>query len=165
MDTLKIFTDGAVSGNGNVNSKVGYGVYISNTEKRISHRMSDGGTNQTAELRAIQRAIKHANKVGKNYSIVEIYSDSQYSISCITIWYKKWVENEWKNSKGDNVVNKEIIMKIIKLISECPCSVFFYHVRSHTEEPKNKSSNEWFIWNGNRIADELAFEGKMKIDL
>ena len=42
-------------------------------------------------------------------------------------------------------------------------NVVFIHVRSHQKEPKDKKSDDWFKWNGNNMADKLAFKAMEKI--
>ncbi len=80
-----------------------------------------------------------------------------YSIKCLTIWYKKWLENNWKTSSGD-VKNKDIIEKVIALYPDI--SVTFTHYRSHQTEPKN--GIQYVYWFYNNKADNLASKGVWK---
>ena len=162
--SLNIFTDGAISGNGTSNCYAGYGVFIVESGKKISHKITCYGscTNQIAELRAIKRAVNYAKKFG-NGKCVNIYTDSMYSINSLTLWNKKWKENGWKNSKNVTISNCSLIMEIDKLISECGCAISFFQVRSHKKEPVNRSDyvgSSWWLWNGNNVADELAVIAK-----
>ena len=169
--SLNIFTDGAISGNGTSNCYAGYGVYIVETGKKISHKITCYGscTNQIAELRAIKRAVSYSKKFG-NGKCVNIYTDSMYAINSLTLWNKRWKQNGWKNAKGDDVVNRDLIMEIDELINsccKCGSTVSFFHVRSHKKEPEKVSGSDcvgssWWLWNGNNIADELAVIAKNK---
>ena len=42
----------------------------------------------------------------KNYNRVIIYTDSQYSINCITKWVNNWIKNDWKDKHNKLVKNK-----------------------------------------------------------
>jgi len=35
-----------------------------------------------------------------------VYTDSQFTINCITTWIKKWKKNGWKTATGD-VINRD----------------------------------------------------------
>lgn len=77
-------------------------------------------TNQRAELTAIilalQRAIERYNGLRTNPRFkLTIYSDSQYSVNCMTKWLPKWLANGWMNAKGKEVVNRDLIEEAIDL--------------------------------------------------
>lgn len=40
---------------------------------------------------------------------VTIYSDSQYAVRCMNEWIYKWCRNGWLNSRGFEVVNRDLI--------------------------------------------------------
>ena len=61
-------------------------------------------TNQRAELTAILRALE-ASDPGQT---VRIYSDSRYSISCVTDWYRGWQRNGWRTRDGP-VKNRDLV--------------------------------------------------------
>ena len=106
-------------------------------------------TNQKAELYAILKAIEIVD-TEKSYLI---YTDSQYSINCITKWNRNWIKNGWKTSKGGTVLNQEIIKPILKLLKYK--NVKFKHVRSHQKAPE-KHTNEYMMWYGNMMCDKMA---------
>lgn len=112
---LYIFTDGACSFNGSKKIKTlgGYGVYIPSLNIKISKQFTDEPTNNKVELTAIKCAFKFiiVNKLYKKYNNIYIYTDSQYSINCLTVWIKKWAANNWKSSKGEDVLNLKLIQK------------------------------------------------------
>lgn len=156
------FTDGCSKNNGKKDCMCGIGVYSLHENLQLSMSLEDcksrwswiprniKASNNVAELLAIYIAI-----VLSESKELMIYSDSAYSINCVTSWYKKWEKNDWKTSNNENVKNKEIIKEIIKEIKNKD-SVFFMHVNSHTQEPQDKDSEEHFIWSGNDKADNLA---------
>lgn len=106
-------------------------------------------TNQRAELTAIARAMDIA-PIDRS---VMIYTDSYYSIKCLTEWFQKWESNEWKSSSGKPVENKDLIEPLITRIREremAKASTKFTWVKGH-------ANNE-----GNIGADHLASQGAMK---
>lgn len=155
---MKIFTDGAATKNGSNKCNCGIGVY--STEFSISMSLDqcrekwswipNTNSNNVGELLAIYAAL--VNCQDKD---VTIYSDSLYSINCVTRWYKNWQKNNWQTSKNENVKNREIIEMILEEKKK-KNSVFFFHVNSHLKEPLDKNSDEHHLWYGNYMADKLA---------
>lgn len=81
---------------------------------------------------------------------VVIYTDSKYSINCLTDWFHKWETNGWKSSSGKTVDNKDLIEPIIARIREreiCKAKTRFTWVKGHANDP------------GNVAADALAVQG------
>jgi ribonuclease HI len=106
-------------------------------------------TNQRAELTAIVRALDIA-PLNRD---VTIYTDSRYSIDCVTDWYKTWVRNKWMTAKNKPVENKDLVMDI----------------RQKIEEREHLKSGTYFVWvkghandEGNTAADRLAVDGATK---
>lgn len=161
MKLLYIFSDGNCKSNGKKNARGGYSVYFGKELPFLQFNMTSLGgvthipTNNIMELNSILYIFKTLSEnlsLFKDINIV-IVSDSQYSINAITKWSDNWIKNGWKNSKGEEVKNKELIQEILELKNKTSGNVKFKHVFSHLKEPKNKESLEWFIWNGNNIVD------------
>jgi ribonuclease HI len=146
MKQIEIYTDGACKGNGRAKAHGGYGIHFPNGEhKDISRPMKQEKgkvTNQRAELKAILIGIKKCKKLEPEK--IKIYSDSEYSIKCATVWYKNWQKNGWKNAKMNDVENQDLIKRIRKHIENYDGKVEFHHVRGHSG------------CKGNDIADKLA---------
>lgn len=157
MDVI-VFTDGACSKNGSSSAKAGYGVHFPNKElSDISKPFTKSPiTNQRAELYAIYSAIKKIT-AKLDYATATIYTDSEYSMNCITKWLKSWKKNGWKTANKKEVKNKDIIIKIDKILSEHK-NITFKHVRAHTGKTDALSI-------GNAKADKLATEGATKNDV
>lgn len=159
---MRVFTDGACSGNGYKKSKAGCGIYFEDGQKyslTVNEAKNLSGiteqieqTNNTGELLAILVALKIAKN--KTESLV-ICTDSMYSINSITIWSKNWIKNGWKTANGLKVKNRIIIENILD-VKRYFKAVIFLHVNSHQQEPKDVSCEEYKVWYGNFIADELA---------
>lgn len=142
-----IYTDGACKHNGSEKAKAGIGVYfnkhnsinIPNVSERL-HTMKQ--TNNVAELTAILRALELCDSHKIDEKIL-IYTDSDYSMKCIEIWYPQWKkENKMKDRK-----NIEILQKIDQYYEKL--DVKFKHIRSHTGLTDVHSK-------GNEMADRLA---------
>lgn len=151
MKKLKVFTDGACLNNGKKNATAGIGIYFPNGElKEISKKFTkEPITNQRAELGAILTAVQLIDLYGlyQMYDKVVIFTDSMYSINCLTEWINKWIQNGWKNSKKNIVENQDLIKKIHKYIQKY--NIKFRHVKAHT---KKTNSDSYY----NAIVDILA---------
>ena len=104
-------------------------------------------TNQRAELRAIIMALKHAiekrGELDNNpYMHVTIHTDSRYAHGCMTNWYRKWQDNGFINSLGNEVVNRDLIERALELESD---------ISDH-----GNVIWEWIPRSDNTVADEAA---------
>lgn len=82
-----------------------------------------------------------------------IHTDSQYSINCVTQWYKKWEKNSWERGPNAPVQNQDLIRAIRDRVDErerAGTSTGFVWVKGHADVP------------GNVAADKLAVEGSRK---
>ena len=103
---LKIFTDGACSGNP---GKGGWAAIILDGNKQsILSGSESNTTNNRMELMAPIMALK---KVKKN-SEITIYTDSKYVKDGVTEWIKKWKLNNWKSASKKPVKNKDLWVKL-----------------------------------------------------
>ncbi|MDA7604790.1 ribonuclease HI [Candidatus Pelagibacter sp.] len=106
---IKIYTDGSClknPGDGGwaaIISKNGENIEISGSEKDT--------TNNRMELLAPINALKEM----KSNEQIEIYTDSQYVKLGITEWINKWVVNNWKTSKKEDVKNKDLWIELYDL--------------------------------------------------
>jgi ribonuclease HI len=164
-DDIYIFTDGGCFKNGKVDSKAGYSVFFTDDEDSPLYEFNTtrlvvkDPTNNKAELSAIRytfRTISENSNFFKNKNVI-ICTDSMYSINCVDKWSSGWIKNNWKNAKGEDVKNKEIIKDILQLkqdLTKNNISTKFQHVFSHTQEPQDKNSLQHFLWYGNKRVDE-----------
>ncbi|KAK2850620.1 hypothetical protein FQN49_005488 [Arthroderma sp. PD_2] len=146
---LKIYTDGSALRNGTAQAKAGVGVYFGpdDDSRNVSEPLlGSRQTNQRAELTAISRALDIAPK----HRDVTIYTDSKYSIDCVTVWCLNWQRNNWTTSTQKPVENKDLIQAILAKIEEresLEVKTLFEWVKGH-----NKHA-------GNEAADRLAVNG------
>jgi len=146
-DTFIIYTDGACSNNGLHNAKAGVGIHFSPKNKNKFEDVSlkldiEKPTNNKAELLAILMTLELCDKNNINDKII-IFTDSQYSIQCITLWFPDWL-------KKDNLKNKkniDILRKIYSLYKQL--NVQFQYIKAHTNLQDEHSI-------GNQMADNLA---------
>ncbi len=152
-----IFTDGACSDNGKRTAKAGYGVHV--YKDRSLDRASrlfpnEPQTNNRAELRGIQAALDLVDQYGvewlKDHTEIRIWSDSEYSIHCLTKWAKGWKSKGWKKSDGGHIQNIDLIKPIYDRLERMP-RVKLQHVRAHQTALQSE-----FPFDGNHRADELA---------
>ena len=76
---------------------------------------------------------------------INIYTDSAYVINSITKWIKSWQKSNWKNSKGQDVKNKDLGLLLDKHVSMH--EVKWFWVKGHSGHEENE------------IADTLANRG------
>lgn len=159
---LFVYTDGSCINNGKKNCFGAIGIFFTdNDSDNLGQAIDNEGnkvTNQTMELLAVIQALKIIDdKIDRNEinpKIIVICTDSTYIINSITKWYGNWIKNNWKNSKGDDVENKDLIQLLHELKSKY--ITIFKHIRSHQSEPSDKDSEKYCHWYGNNMADKLA---------
>jgi ribonuclease HI len=145
-NTIFVYTDGAVSNNGNKNAKAGIGVYFGENDKRnLSKRLysRDKLTNNIAEIKAIISAyniLKNEINKGQNVTIV---SDSKYAIRSVTSYGSKCELNNFKD-----IPNSQLVKKIYNFFKDKD-NVRFIHINSHT----GRTDGHYL---GNHYADLLA---------
>ncbi len=140
---LEIYCDGACQGNP---GKAGSGLAIYGNDKNkptlLYGDYTPKGTNNTAELNALYKALKMALEYDGD-SKVTILSDSKYSIDCITTWAYGWKRNGWKKKSGE-IKNLDIIKLTHELYEEIKDKVVIKHVKGHHGIE------------GNELADRMA---------
>lgn len=159
---LYIYTDGSCLYNGKSNAKGGIGIHFSDdqfqdiSEKYKPINLSDKPTNNKMELLAILCSMKIVEKYVHLYHRIIIFTDSKYSIDCLTKYIKAWIKNDWKTKNNQPVSNKLLIQSIYNWLNNHP-SVNFEHINSHTGKTDRHSK-------GNDIADKLAVSAANKIN-
>jgi len=140
--TIKIYTDGACSGNP---GKGGWGALIQedNNETKINGS-EQNTTNNRMELTAVIKALELFEKSIE----IEIYTDSKYVMQGITEWIKNWKNNQWKTSQKKDVKNKDLWV-LLDQASEKHI-IKWNWVKGHAGDY------------GNEIADKLATQAIIK---
>lgn len=149
---LYIYTDGSCINNGKKNARGGVGVHYSDPNiSELSFKFDGQSTNNKMELLAIYIAIFNITKIIQKYEQIIIFTDSNYSINCLTKFIKGWIKNNWILSNGEPVKNKDLIEKIYLLLQQYK-NITFQHINSHTGKQDIHSK-------GNARADKLAVQG------
>jgi ribonuclease HI len=148
---MRVFTDGACSSNGRPGSKAGFAVWFpEHPELKHSQRIPAGDpqTNQRAELCGIQKAVEILETNGYLDEDIVIYTDSDYSINCLTKWIPGWTARGWKTAEGKDVLHQDVIKDISSRLVKFK-SHRFVHVRAHTGGVDDLSRN-------NDVVDRMA---------
>lgn len=108
---IKIFTDGASRGNPGPG---GWGSVVVVDEKvqELGGR-ENNTTNNRMELTACIEALKNITE--NSSGNITIYSDSSYVINGITKWVRGWKVNGWITKTKDEVLNKDLWLKLIEV--------------------------------------------------
>jgi ribonuclease HI len=77
-----------------------------------------------------------------------IYSDSDYSINCLTKWLPGWVSRKWKTAEGKDVLHQDLIRDTSSRLAKFK-SHRFVHVRAHTGGEDDLSKQ-------NDVVDKMA---------
>ena len=103
---INIWTDGACSGNPGPG---GWGALIKydSSTKEISGSEKNT-TNNRMEMMAVIKALKYIDTKSK----INLYTDSKYVKEGITNWITGWKKNNWKNSKNNDVKNKDLWVEL-----------------------------------------------------
>ena len=146
-----IFCDGSARGNGQKGARAGYGLAVlldGFIFKKISVKLpaEEPQTNQRAELQAFFHAFRI---VKERQSPTTIYTDSMYSINCITVWATGWKKKGWKKADGKPVLHLDIIEPMVILYEEIKSLLEIKHVKGHQKGNSYEAQ-------GNNLADELA---------
>ena len=104
---LKIYTDGACSGNP---GKGGWAAIILDNNSNLSS-ISGSENNTTNNRMELLAAIIALQKIKKK-SDITIFTDSKYVKDGITDWIKNWKINNWKNSNKKPVKNKDLWIEL-----------------------------------------------------
>jgi len=148
---MRVFTDGSCIGNGRKGAKAGYAVWFpEHRDWSLANKLPETAsqTNQRAELTAIHEAIRVLDEKGCYDEDIVIYTDSDYSINCLTKWIPGWVARNWKTSAGGEVLHQDLIRGTTELLTKFK-SHRFHHVRAHTGGGDDLSVN-------NDIVDRMA---------
>jgi ribonuclease HI len=131
---MRVFTDGSCTSNGRKGAKAGFAAWFPDHPSWSSAlRVPDDQdqTNNRAELSAIQLGVKILEDRGEIDCDLVIYSDSEYSINCLTSWLPGWMSRGWKTAAGKDVLHQDLIKDITARLSKFK-SHRFVHVKAHT---------------------------------
>lgn len=142
MSRLEIYTDGACEPNPGVG---GWSMVVYEDGREVHHEIggSLNTTNNRMEFEGIYAALAWLT-VNNRQGVV--FSDSQYCINCLTIWWQKWEKKKWQKN-GEPIKNLDLIQSCLSIIDSTPIK----WVRGHAGNV------------GNERADELAGIGRIAV--
>ncbi|CAN3362011.1 hypothetical protein DICA2_D23948 [Diutina catenulata] len=167
----EIYTDGACRGNGQrAMAMAGIGVFYGDGDPRnigqalyfVDNCHANRPTNQRAELCALRYAMMNIGndiRAGKCKGVSRIHTDSTYSLKCMMQWWRGWERNNYRNSKGQPVVNQDLIKPMVELLKEINAhyesqgwrTLPIVHVKGHADSVGNNQADEL----ANRGADQM----------
>jgi ribonuclease HI len=150
-----IFCDGACSANGTRRAKAGWAwaFWPGRAVGEAAHSGSGvpvaPATNQRAELTAILESLRWWK--GLDGGPMTLYTDSMYSINCMTTWGPGWKRKGWKRAGGEPLQNLDLIVPMVDLWAAEAAGRGWriQHVRGHQS---GSSPEAW----GNNYVDRLA---------
>ena len=147
---IRIYTDGACSENPGPGGWAS--IWVSDNGIKVISGNNPNTTNNQMELTAVVVSLRRVRNflttlsnpwMSKEY---EIYSDSAYVVNSINNnWIDRWMLNDWKTSKGDDVKNVELWMECLKLLSKIRQSgvkITFIKVKGHSGDTLNEYADE-----------------------
>ena len=106
-DKYIVYTDGSC--HNKVDSVGGWAyLIIHNGQTTVA---SDGEYPSTSNRMELTAALEALLSTPRD-SVVEIYSDSKYTVNTINDWLYSWEKKGWKNSYGDEVKNMDIMLNL-----------------------------------------------------
>ena len=175
MKILRIYTDGACSGNQASENFGGWGAVLEYGDRQKELRGGEANTtNNRMEMTALLRAFE---AITKENQTVEVFSDSAYLMNCFREkWYENWQKNGWKTTGKKPVENRDLWESLLPFARGH--RVRFFRVKGHVNlnsktlrlEPLFQKFIEWngggfsfddftYITEMNNRADALANEG------
>jgi ribonuclease HI len=132
--TVKIFTDGACSGNPGPG---GWGAILrwNGTEKELKGGEPDT-TNNRMELMAAIQALEALNRGVK----ADLYTDSTYVQKGISEWIHAWKKRGWKTAAKKPVKNEDLWRRLDDAIARH--DVKWHWVKGHAGHAENERADE-----------------------
>ena len=147
---IRIYTDGACSENPGPGGWAS--IWVSDNGIKVISGNNPNTTNNQMELTAVVVSLRRVRNflttlsnpwMSKEY---EIYSDSAYVVNSINNnWIDRWMLNDWKTSKGDDVKNVELWMECLRLlykIRQSGVKITFIKVKGHSGDTLNEYADE-----------------------
>jgi len=158
---MHIFTDGACPGNGKRTANAAWGCLLVSDDgyivlDRLSGAipLSEPQTNQRAELTALLRGVELAEKQLSRITElkkIQIWSDSEYSINCASVWGPKWKSKGWKKQGGE-IQHLDLIRILVDKTLLLGFKIEYRWLKGH----KGGDSQHVFPWMFNHQVDALA---------
>ncbi len=131
---VEIFCDGACSGNPGPG---GFGCILRSGAREKELAGADPHTtNNRMELTAAITALESL----KRPCDVVLTTDSQYLVKGMTEWIQGWLRRGWKNSKKEDVLNRDLWERLLALSRTH--RIQWVWIRGHNGHPENERCDE-----------------------
>jgi ribonuclease HI len=131
---VEIFCDGACSGNPGPG---GFGCILRSGSREKELTGADPHTtNNRMELLAAITALESLKRPCE----VVLTTDSQYLVKGMTEWIQLWIRKGWKNSKKEDVLNRDLWERLLSLTALH--QVHWRWIRGHNGHPENERCDE-----------------------
>lgn len=135
MKQVTLYTDGACSGNPGPG---GWGAVLLYGEHR---KELSGGERETTNNRMELTAVIEGLRALKQPCIVDIYSDSAYTVNAFTQgWVRGWERGNWRKADKKPVLNADLWQELLALTKVH--RVTFYKVKGHADNALNNRCDE-----------------------
>lgn len=131
---VEIFSDGACSGNPGPG---GYGTLLRCGEHvRELSGFDPETTNNRMEMQGVIAGLEVLTRSCR----VQVTTDSQYVCKGMTEWIHGWRRKGWKNSKKEDVANRDLWERLLDLSRRH--EVTWHWVRGHAGHPENERCDQ-----------------------
>jgi len=134
MASIKIYTDGACSGN------PGPGGWAAVIKSEAKTTEISGGEALTTNNRMELRAVIEALKLLDSNQNLKITTDSTYVKNGITAWIYKWQRNNWRTANKKEVKNKDLWQSLWNYSQKH--SIEWQWVRGHSGHLENERCDQ-----------------------
>ena len=131
---IKVFTDGACSGNPGIG---GWGVVIliNDSDPIFLKGGEIQTTNNQMELTATIKALKYF----KEHQLITLITDSKYVKDGIESWITNWKKNGWRTTSKKPVKNKELWVELDSQIAKH--NITWKWVKGHAGDRYNEKAD------------------------
>jgi ribonuclease HI len=152
MKKVKLFTDGACSGNPGPG---GWGAILRYGERE---KALSGGERDTTNNRMELTAVIEGLSALREPCEVELISDSKYVTDALEKgWIWAWRRNGWRRSNNEPALNVDLWERLLPLLSTH--SITCKWIRGHAGHPENERCDrmavEWYTALRNKTIDRL----------
>lgn len=133
-ETIKIYTDGACSGNPGPG---GWGaLMIWKDHKKEIYGGEPDTTNNRMELLATIKALQ----IVKKDIPIDLYTDSTYVQKGVHEWLEGWKAKGWKTAGKKPVKNRDLWEQLDAILANT--NVQFHWIKGHAGHPENERADE-----------------------
>jgi len=145
---VEIFSDGACSGNpgpGGYGTILRFGGHV----KELSGYDPETTNNRMEMLGAIRglEALKQGCQV-------RLTTDSQYLVKGMTEWIDGWQRKGWKNSKKEEVANRDLWERLLELAAKH--QIEWLWVKGHAGHKENERCDELARMEITKVSDSIV---------